>query len=247
MRAALAVVLLTLGLVGCATESPTPAGSLGLTLYESSPGLVEGALRSPSGEVEFRSEQLEDGRVVVELWRDGAALRSVVDWERYEVDFDAPAGTEITREDRVVLLALAEAVQTELDAEDAPAVDNLVRQASLWGHHPIGPVVLDHVAADPERGWTTLCNGTSYRTFSYSLNGRSYSEYLRYGPGEGTNPCRGRCGAGCTAAYGTSAWTVDCGRHDRCEQRGGAGVQASCSDEFASASDDFSFARNCSY
>ncbi len=247
MRAAPALALAALALLGCGSEVAPAAGSLGLTLFESEPGLVEGVLRTPAGAVHFRSEQLPDGRVVVDLTRGGVELRSIVDWDRYEADFEATEGAEITADDRVVLTALAEAVAVELDADDAPAVDNLVRQANLWGHHPLGPVLLDHIAADPERSWTTLCNGTSYRTFSYTLNGSSYSEYLRYGPGETTNPCRARCGGGCTAAYGTSAWTVDCGRHDRCEQRGGSGVQASCNDEFASASDDFSFARNCAY
>ncbi|MCA9611416.1 MAG: hypothetical protein H6722_34290 [Sandaracinus sp.] len=244
MRIILAAVWLC---AACSQEPPPAPSTLGLTLYESAPGLVDGVLRTPAGEVIFRSEQLDDGRVVVDLHRRGIELRSTVSWATLSADFEASEGAEITRDDRVILNALAEAIAVELDAEEAPAVDNLIRQASLWGHHPIGGIVLDHVQADPERGWTRLCNGTSYTTFRYTLNGKSYSEYLKYGPGEGTNPCRARCGPGCTAAYGTSAWTVDCGEHDRCEQRGGSGVQSSCSDEFASASDDFSFASNCNY
>jgi hypothetical protein len=138
--------------------------------------------------------------------------------------------------------ALASALENDLGAA-SPASDNLIRQANLWGHHPEGAVLERHIVADAERGWTKLCNVNAY-TFSHDASGHGMqSEYLSAGRNETSNPCRDRCGPGC-GGVGTSAWTKDCGNHDRCEQQH---ASSSCADEFGSASDDFSFAGNCSY
>jgi hypothetical protein len=149
-------------------------------------------------------------------------------------------GFAITGDDRFLLKALSSALENDIGNE-MQASDNLIRQANLWGHHPEGAVTMTEVVGDTSRGWTRLC-GVSASTFTHDASSHgAQSEWLACGPTERSNPCRDRCGPGCTS-WGSSAWTRDCGNHDRCEQQHSSG---SCTDEFGSASDDFSFAGNC--
>ena len=237
----LAAVMLSVG-AGCADIEPTSAD---LRLDHADATRVAGVLTIGAREVPFSSEVTADRVYAIRFGLAGGELGTDVDWNRYTATPRAGAAWTMSAADRADLDLLARALDTQLDRAD-PVADNLVRQAALWDRHPEGELVLAPIVADRERSWTTLCNGTSYRTFSWTWGSTAKSEYLKYGPGETTNPCRARCGAGCNGV-GTSAWTVDCGRHDRCEQYGGSGVNSQCNDELASASDDFSFAGNCSY
>jgi len=208
---------------------------------------VRGAWTAPDGRVVTFASRVRAANVYeVRFDLGGGAFGTDVDWNTYVADPRAPAGWTMTAADRVRMGELARALEEEVGNGDAVS-DNLLRQANLWAKHPEGRLVLTQIVADRVRGWTTLCNGTSYRTFNWTWGSTAKSEYLKYGPGETSNPCRARCGGGCTAAWGTSAWTVDCGRHDRCEQYGGSGANSQCNDELTSAGDDFSFAPNCSY
>lgn len=233
-----------IGLVGCA--APATDGPAALRLDRADEHGVAGALVIGDREVPFASDVIAPNTYAVRFALRGGELGTDVDWEAYVAQPRAGASWAMTGDDRADLEVLARALDEEIDRAD-PAGDNLVRQAALWARHPEGGLVLDTIVADRVRGWTTLCNGTSYRTFNWSWGSTAKSEYLKYGPGETSNPCRARCGVGCTAAWGTSAWTVDCARHDRCEQYGGSGVNSQCNDELASAGDDFTFAGNCSY
>jgi hypothetical protein len=152
----------------------------------------------------------------------------------------APRKVEITPADRFVFRTLAVALARQL-GNGSPETDLLLRAARLWGDHPLQDVRLERIAAPVEKSWTNLC-GIKSRSLAHDGSGHGLiSETLAVGPTAAN--CRSRCGAGCDAILGTSAWTVDCGEHDRCEQH--HACCASCQDEFNSASDDFLFAPNC--
>jgi hypothetical protein len=231
------------GVVGCAqTSTPAPSG---VSYSEMTDAVVAGTFHTQYGDVGFRSEVVADGVAEVTFDRgNGVVLGSHVDWTSLENDLRAPDHYVVTSDDRLLLKALSTTLETDLaNSSEAPAIDNLIRQANLWGHHPELEVTQRTIVADPERSWTKLCNVNAY-TFKHDARTHGMqSEYLAAGRYETSNPCRDRCGTGCNAV-GTSAWTADCGNHDRCEQ---LHPSADCMDEFASASDDFTFAGNCSY
>ena len=236
------MVVLLMVAVGCQAGTETGA----LRLEQADAEGVRGSWTAPDGRTVTFSSRVRSADVFEARFDlGGGVFGTDVDWNTYVADPRAPEGWTMTAADRVRMGELARALEEQVGNGD-PVSDNLVRQANLWARHPEGKLVLTQIVADRVRGWTTLCNGTSYRTFNWTWGSTSKSEYLKYGPGETANPCRGRCGAGCNGV-GTSAWTVDCGRHDRCEQYGGSGVNSQCNDEFVSASDDYSFAGNCSY
>jgi len=223
-------------------KEETAAGESRLVLSRVSDTEVAGSFSTPEGAVSFSSVLVSDDLVDVKLDIGGRVLGSHVDWAKLENNLSISDRSEVTATDRSILTALTIALETEL-GKATKVSDNLARQAALWGAHPEGELSISLIVADQARSWTTLCNGTSYRNFAHDTGSHALqSEYLKYGPGETTNPCRARCGPGCYAV-GTSAWTVDCGEHDRCEQLHGSG----CGDEFNSASDDYTFAGNCSY
>jgi hypothetical protein len=226
---------------GCGGTEPA-----GLQISQLDGDRVAGTWATPDGPVSFSSEVTAPGVFRVRFDLGGGEFGTDVDWNTYIADPRAAADWRMSARDREVMGAMAKAIEEQIGNVD-PVSENLIRQANLWARHPQGALVLTQIVADRVQGWTTLCNGTSYRTFNWTWGSTAKSEYLKYGPGETSNPCRARCGSGCTAAWGTSAWTVDCGRHDRCEQYGGSGVNSQCNDELSSASDDFTFAGNCSY
>ena len=241
MRVTLASMLVLAA--ACAGEDSAPPNEVGLSYTTVQDGLVEGTFVTAYGTLTFRSAVVADGIVDVTFDRGHGTFGSHVDWGKLTDDLQYPAGFKVTTDDRFLLKALSSAVENDLGVGSV-ASDNLIRQANLWGHHPEGDVINAHIAADPERSWTTLCRVSAY-TFNHDAwnHGQQY-EYLAAGINETSNPCRDRCGPGCTAVWGTSAWTKDCGNHDRCEQLHSS---TSCMDEFTYASDDFSFAPNCAY
>lgn len=228
--------------VGCADDE-TSVNEVGITYTTVTDDLVEGTFRTAYGTLEFRSEVVSDGVVDVSFGRGDTRFGSHVDWGTLTNDLKFADGFQVTTDDKFLMLALTTALEADI-GNQTPASDNLIRQSILWGHHPEGDVVQAKIVADAERGWTRLCNVSAY-TFNHDAwsHGQQY-EYLGAGIDERANPCRDRCGPGCTAWWGTSAWTKDCGDHDRCEQTH-SGVN--CGDEFSRASDDYTFAGNCPY
>jgi hypothetical protein len=214
---------------------------VGLRLRKLATGM-EGEIKSALGQMTFRSIRQLDGRVRVEHSLTGrrGTLVLLVDLDTRTAEASYPADARITRVDRFVFRALAVALGRELGT-GAPEADLLLRVARLWGDHPLQDVRLQRIAAPIEKSWTNLCGITS-ANLAHDGGGHSLiSERLATGPS--ASNCRSRCGAGCDAIVGTSAWTVDCGEHDRCEQHHSCCV--ACQDEFNSASDDFLFAPNC--
>lgn len=203
---------------------------------------VEGEVKSALGEMEFRSMLLLDGRVRIEHKLPGkrGTLVLLIDHAARTAEASYPPGTRITRADRFVFRALAVALDRKLGA-GAPEADLLLRASRLWGDHPLQQVRLERIAAPIQESWTNLCGITSANLAHDGSGHGLITERLATGPG--ASNCRSRCGAGCDAILGTSAWTVDCGEHDRCEQH--HACCASCQDEFNSASDDYLFAPNC--
>lgn len=265
MRSAL-FGMMALGLSAMACTQQTADGSsspneLGLEVSALQDDLVVGSMTTQSGVVTFRAERQTDGVFKVTFDRGRGTFGTVVDWNKYEFDLVASDGMAITREDRFIMTAL----ETTLDVQvgnKLQITDNLIRQARLWSAHPVAAAMVGHHQADTARGWTTLCKSDgcapsgAYRYFYHDGSGVDFascgygnhdgtnkSNYLYYGAKQSTtgSQCRTRCGAGCDALWGSSAWTQDCGNHDICEWYHTSG----CGDEFTSASDDYTFAGNC--
>jgi hypothetical protein len=215
---------------------------IGLRLRKLATG-VEGDLKSALGEVTFRSTRQPDGRVRVEHGLTGKRGRLVllIDLDARTAEVGSPAQARITRADRFAFRALAVALDRDPRLARTPEADLLLRAARLWGDHPLQEVWLERIAAPIEKSWTNLCGITSRSLAHDGTNHGLINETLAVGPN--ASNCRARCGAGCNAILGTSAWTVDCGEHDRCEQH--HSCCTSCQDEFNSASDDYLFASNC--
>jgi hypothetical protein len=232
----LPALLVAILAVGCgaqpteeSAEAPEKIGKSegALTVTRVSESEVAGTFATSVGTVSFSSVMVRDDVIDVKFDLGGHVFTSHVDWIKMEANLSISPDAEVTAADRAILQALSKTVEEDLGKTTKPS-DNLVRQATLWGLHPEGALVVNHIAPDRARGWTTLCNGTSYRNFYHDTGSHGLQgEYLKYGPGESTNPCRARCGISCYAV-GTSAWTVDCGNHDRCEQVHSSG----CGDEF---------------
>jgi hypothetical protein len=241
-------------------EVDQTTNELGLEVTRLDDAHIEGRLTTSLGAVSFTAEAISDKLFEVQLDRGRGAFGSVVDWNQYTAEFAAPPDFAMTEDDRFIITALATAIEEEI-GKQSPVTDNLFRQASLWGAHPVGAMILKTVVADAERGWTSLCSAgacscTPSRTFYHSgagcdnghvcgsncsHAGTTLGNSLYFGYCEGHNPCHARCGAGCYSV-GTSAYTQDCGNHDACEHR----HTSDCGSELSSASDDFTFAGNCS-
>jgi len=240
MKSIMAVALVFV--VGCADEAET-TNEIGITYQTVTDDRVEGTFRTQYGTLDFKSVVVADGVVDVSFVRGDSRFGSHVNWETLTNELQFADGFEVTTDDKFLMLALTTALEADI-GNQTPASDNLIRQSILWGHHPEGAIVQATIVADAARGWTKLCNVSAY-TFNHDAwsHGQQY-EYLAAGINERANPCRDRCGPGCTAWWGTSAWTKDCGDHDRCEQEHSS---FNCGDEFSRASDDYSFAGNCPY
>jgi hypothetical protein len=204
---------------------------------------VEGTFKSAFGRMAFRGAVQPDGRVLVEneLPDGRGTLSLMVDLASQTAEATYPDDASFTPGDRFAFRALALTLERQLSGSGSPESDLVLRVARLWGDHPLQPVRLRRIAAPREKSWTNLCGVTSRGLSHDATNHGLITETLATGPR--ADNCRSRCGAGCNAILGTSAWTVDCGEHDRCEQT--HSCCASCQDEFNSASDDYLFASNC--
>jgi hypothetical protein len=205
-------------------------------------GRLEGDLKSALGQLKFSSVRQPDGQVLIdyELPDDLGELSLLVDPVARTAEASYSPGVRLRPSDRFAFRALAVALGKSL-RDASPEADLLLRAARMWGDHPLQEVRLRKIVAPAEKSWTNLCGVTS-RSLAHDGSGHGLIyETLAVGPN--ASNCRSRCGAGCNAILGTSAWTVDCGEHDRCEQH--HSCCASCQDEFNSASDDYLFASNC--
>jgi hypothetical protein len=253
------VMFVLVAIAGCQqNDAPSSPNDLGLKMTAFDDGHVAGHLSTTVGAVDFTVYESQPGQVEVQFDRGAGPFGSSVDWNAMTADFAWPAGMQFTEDDKFVLSALAVAAETEL-GKDTLLTDNLFRQASLWGAHPVGDIVLGPIVGDPNRSWTTLCSagacnssapsrgfthsgGSTERNAPCGNHPSTNKTYTRkFGKADTINPCLSRCGAGCDG-IGTSAWTQDCGNHDICEYW----HTSDCGGELTSASDDFTFAPNCS-
>lgn len=214
---------------------------VGLRIERRGAGL-EGDVKAALGRIRFRGIRQADGLVRLEydLPHKRGTLTLLVNRGALTADASYPAGVRLNAADRFVFRALAVALGRNL-RDDSLEADLLLRAARLWGDHPLQEIRLKRIEAPVGKSWTNLCGITSR---SLAHDGGSHGliyETLATGPN--ASNCRSRCGAGCDALVGTSAWTVDCGEHDRCEQH--HSCCTACQDEFNSASDDYLFASNC--
>lgn len=214
---------------------------VGLRIERRGAGL-EGDVKAALGRIRFRGIRQADGLVRLEydLPHKRGTLTLLVNHGALTADASYPADVRLNAADRFIFRALAVALARNL-RDDSPEADLLLRAARLWGDHPLQEVRLKRIEAPVGKSWTNLCGITSR---SLAHDGGSHGliyETLAVGPN--ASNCRARCGAGCDALVGTSAWTVDCGEHDRCEQH--HSCCTACQDEFNSASDDYLFASNC--
>lgn len=207
-------------------------------------GVIEGNISKKGNSASYKSSLIGSDIVIIEITVNGQDIRA---------EINNTTGIMNTETDsflmddgkRIAFEAISKAVSKKIKDKPSLAEDKLLKFCNLWSQAPEGPAISHTIEYDEVKsGWTTLCNGTSYRTFSFTNDdGTYYSAYLKYGPGETSNPCRARCGPGCDG-IGTSAWTVDCGNHDRCADVYG---WTKCDGLWLAASDDYMFARNCSY
>lgn len=234
---------------GCAEEQSVNDQSVAqsndqLHLAKQSDVVIEGKVSKKGNSAFYKSSLIGSDIVLLEITVNGQKIRS---------EINNATGVMTTQTDsflmddgkRIAFNAISKAVSKKIKDKSSLAEDKLLKFCDLWSQGPEGPVISHTIEYDIVTPvWTRLCNGTSYRTFSFTNDdGTDYSAYLKYGPGETSNPCRARCGPGCDG-IGTSAWTVDCGNHDRCADVYG---WSKCDGLWWAASDDYMFAPNCSY
>lgn len=213
-------------------------------IVDRSAGRIEGIIKTALGEMAFRANAERDGitRVEYDLSAGRGTLALTIDRVNLTAKTEAPEDLAFTVVDRFIFRSLAVALEREV-GNRTPETDALLRASNLWGGHPISPIRLDLIRPSRERGWTNLCGVTSASLAHDATTHGLLTETLATGPN--AYQCRARCGEGCTATWGTSAWTVDCGEHDRCVSQHGDNTGPNCGDEFDSASDDYLFAPNC--
>jgi len=225
---------------GMAAEPAADLREVSLSLHRE-PGEIEGTLRTALGDLVFHSYAIGGGLLRVEYDLTGRGrFELLVDNNQRIAEPSYPKGLTITSTDRFLFRSLGFALTREGGDETLEGV-MLLRGANLWGAHPLSQVRIGRIVAPLTKSWTNLCGITSATLYHDATDHGLIGETLATGPN--ASNCRSRCGAGCNAILGTSAWTVDCGEHDRCEQT--HPCCASCQDEFNSASDDFLFAPNC--
>ncbi len=225
---------------GLAAEPAADLREVSLSLHRE-PGEIEGTLRTALGDLAFHSYTIGGGLLRVEYDLTGRGrFELLVDNNQRTAEPSYPKGLTITSTDRFLFRSLTFALTREVD-DETPEGMMLLRGANLWGAHPLSQVRIGRIVAPLTKSWTNLCGITSATLYHDATDHGLIGETLATGPN--SSNCRSRCGAGCNAIIGTSAWTVDCGEHDRCEQT--HPCCASCQDEFNSASDDFLFASNC--
>jgi hypothetical protein len=238
-------------------EGTTTTNDLGLKISQLDDSHIAGTMTTMAGSVDFAVTQDKEqpGQFEIRFDRGQGQFGTSVDLTAQTADFAWPEGMLLTDDDRFVLTALAAAIENDLGKETG-VTDNLFRNASLWGAHPVGAIILKPIVGDPERGWTKLCSygacSSGSRSFSHSGGstersapcgshaGTTKSHTRTFGRNDTINPCMARCGAGCYSV-GTSAWTQDCGNHDICEYW----HTSDCGGELSSASDDYVLAANC--
>lgn len=225
---------------GLSAESAAALPEMSLSLHRKR-GEIEGTLRTEAGELAFHSYTIGGGLVRVEYDLAGrGTFALVMDNLQRTAEPSYPKDLRMTKTERFLFRSLAYVAASRV-GNQTPEADALLRGANLWGAHPLAPVKMSRIVAPQTRSWTNLCGITSRTLYHDGGSHGLIGETLATGPN--AYNCRSRCGAGCDAIIGTSAWTVDCGEHDRCEQH--HSCCAACQDEFNSASDDYLFAPNC--
>lgn len=225
---------------GLTAESVAALPEMSLRLRRNR-GEIEGTLRTEAGELAFHSYTIGGGLVRVEYDLAGrGTFGLLVDNQQRTAEPSYPKGLRMTKTERFLFRSLAYVVARRV-GNKTPEADALLRGANLWGAHPLSPVKMGRIVAPQTRSWTNLCGITSKTLYHDGGSHGLIGETLATGPN--AYNCRSRCGAGCDAIIGTSAWTADCGEHDRCEQH--HSCCSACQDEFNSASDDYIFAPNC--
>lgn len=269
-----AVASLGLFLVACGTG---PADSASALVVQSDASRIHGTYGRGDEQVRFSSTETEPGVFDVVIDVHGMTLSALIDRNHQVAEADGFASnggdTQLVDADREVLRGFVQALDEQVDAEQAAPASLLSRLASNWSQQPDTVPLQRQVATSENRGWTSLCSskGTyvtathddnnfgknNPRSTSYGHVGlrSSSTEYYVGGRWITTTQdhvsllyergsCYGNCGAGCPS--GNQTLTVDCHNHDQCVRNGHALASVYCDDEFTSASDDEFFAPRCS-
>jgi hypothetical protein len=185
---------------------------------------------------------------------------------------ESGADTQLLENDRQALKAFYSAIQSKAGKDAPKSLDMLVRAAGIWSETGDSVPLSRRVMGDQDRGWTLLCDrlgtyvdGThddwshgdwsatsSYHVFIGDYGPSTYYWHSDVGwttqaydhaawPYEYGN-CYGRCGSDCGGGH---VYSQDCLNHDGCVRNGHSMASFWCDDEFASTTDDFSFAPNC--
>jgi hypothetical protein len=235
-----------------AVRDLSEVSQVGLVLDAPQGARTGGRLKTALADLGFSSIVEADGKVRVEFDLGHDVVGMLIDEaEQTAVPLYTDA-TELAPADKFTLRALAVLLKKQGPAQSRQA-DLLLRTVNLFGE--LVPVGSAHaffrgqvITPGVDRSWTTICGRTSASLCHDAASHSTLCSTVAVGPS--AYRCRGRCGSGCDAYIGTSAWTIDCGEHDHCLEshyNGECFYCGDCGDEANSAQDDFLFAGNCSY
>lgn len=221
---------------------------------------VEGAFSASSGEISFAVDALGGGAYQARVW---------VGEQELGIDLDDAGEHQIQPGGELVVVDEAlKAPLGELMAQftshlqehrDIDLVDRLYRVVNFLSSHPVGGEIAPRaiIVDKAGRSIASLCGQLGqYHTATHDAGGVCWwcdthgDMNQTFWVGGGSDPfgdgCLGVCGGGCA---GTD-YSQDCLDHDACEGHHGNSGAASipggvCSDEYASASDDWLSAPNC--
>ncbi len=170
-------VMLALGLVGCADESDTDTGEIGLSFVEGK-GRVAGQFTNELGTVEFRS-QVGDGvgafDVEVELRGMVVTVTNAPDLGVMEIDAYAAidgGDTQILDGDRALLNALASSL--DLGPEMSVQLDALRSAAAILGEFPNAMPLPYQVVGDNEKSANYCSKLNTYVSNKHDGWGETY-------------------------------------------------------------------------
>ncbi len=202
-------------------------------------------------DVEFKSTIDSAGFGIVEIRLPRVNIRAELNYpiRQLSVKSLSPSGNEELElgDEDVAAIALLQRALVSLPPNSN--LERLLRTLNFLSAYPSGLVV--NVTSPGRQGITTissLCGSTGKsKTGTYDVDGKNFSETAQVGPCYSqSNECLGRCGPGCSSPPDATiqVFAQDCLNHDFCTRRTGT-ILGECSDEWAAASDDFLFGKDC--
>ncbi len=233
---AAALMVVSMGTMACAAEStsPTPTAGAGegkgesaLTITTNTDGKLSGSFKFAADTLQFEVTRDADQVYSTTLKTRGLTLDAT--FTKGAVSFDGFASegggdTQLTKDDRPVLVAFEKALHTELAqlVKDGNKEADLVTHVALsWADWPSSLKLTRRVLAEEGRSWTSLCskmytwvtathNCSSPGFNNWQANSSVYASIGNYG-GAGANTQYWNGNAYTTAAYDHASWPWEYG------------------------------------